>query len=154
MNERVKSTLEKFLEPGEVLHHWVFGQSFKAGLITLYAVVSLFVAAFSAQILFGSAGFGRTIVFWIIFAVILTPLATSVTTIFLFGLTDRRLIVAHHIEMRVERGRLIHFGKRETHCVGQRRQVGRSDLMILVLDQMQVLDQLIPRPRAITQQRR
>ena len=66
---------------------------------------------------------------------------------------DIRLAFLHHVEMRVEGRGLEHFRKRQLHLVGQRRQMRRRDLVILVLDQVQVLDQEIAPPRPVAEQK-
>ena len=66
---------------------------------------------------------------------------------------DIRLAFLHHVEMRVEGRGLEHFGKRQLHLVGQRCEMRRRDLAILVLDQVQVLDQEIAPPRPIAEQK-
>jgi len=52
----------------------------------------------------------------------------------------------------VEGRGLEHFGERQLHLVGERRQMARGNLMISVLDQMQVLDQQIAPPRPVAEQ--
>ncbi len=63
-----------------------------------------------------------------------------------------RLTLFGDIEMRVEGRRLEHLGKGEAQLVGQRRQVCGGDLMPFVLDEMQVLDQVLPIPRPVAEQ--
>ena len=66
---------------------------------------------------------------------------------------DVRLAFLHHVEMRIEGGRLKHFGKRQFHLIGERRKMRRGNLTIGVLDQVQKLDQQVAPPRAIAQQK-
>ena len=64
------------------------------------------------------------------------------------------LALLHHIEMRIEGRGLEHFRERKLHLVGKRCEMGRGNLMILVLDKVQMLDQQIAPPRPVTQQER
>ena len=66
---------------------------------------------------------------------------------------DIGLAFLHDVEMRVEGRGLEHFGKRQLHLVGQRREMRRGNLMILVLDQVQMLDQEIAPPRPVAEQK-
>ncbi len=65
---------------------------------------------------------------------------------------DVRLAFLHDVEMRVEGRGLEHFGKRQLHLVGERREMRGGNLMILVLDQVQMLDQQIAPPRPVAEQ--
>ncbi len=65
---------------------------------------------------------------------------------------DVRLAFLHHIEMGVEGRGLEHFREGKIHLVGKRGEVGRGDLMIFVLDEMQMLDQEIAPPRPVAEQ--
>ncbi len=55
--------------------------------------------------------------------------------------------------MRVECRGLEHFGEGKLHLIGQRRKMGRRNLTISVLNQMQMLDQKIAPPRTIAEQK-
>ncbi|MGC0323523.1 hypothetical protein ABIG06_004152 [Bradyrhizobium sp. USDA 326] len=63
-----------------------------------------------------------------------------------------RLALLHHVEMRVERRGLEHLGEGELHLVGERRQMGSRDLVVLVLDQVQIFDQKVAPPRPVAEQ--
>ena len=64
-----------------------------------------------------------------------------------------RLSFLHDIEMRIESRCLKHLGKGKLHLIGQRRQMGCGNLMILVLDQVQMLDQQVAAARPVAEQR-
>ena len=66
---------------------------------------------------------------------------------------DIGLAFLHHVEMRVEGRGLEHFGERQLHLVGERREMRRGNLVIFVLDQMQMLDQQIAPPRPVAEQK-
>ena len=66
---------------------------------------------------------------------------------------DVGLAFLHDVEMRVEGRGLEHFGKRQLHLVGKRCEMGRGDLVIFVLDQVQILDQEIAPPRPVAEQK-
>ena len=57
----------------------------------------------------------------------------------------RRLAFLHHVEMVVEGGNLIDLGLRQSHQLGQRRQMRCRNMPIGVLDHMQVLDEQVAR---------
>ena len=65
---------------------------------------------------------------------------------------DIRLAFLHDVEMRVEGRGLEHFGERQLHLVGERRKMGRRNLVILVLDQVQMLDQEVAPARPVAEQ--
>ncbi len=65
---------------------------------------------------------------------------------------DIGFALLHHIEMGVERRGLEHLRKRQLHLVGKRREMGRGNLMIFVLDEMEMLDQEIALPRPVAEQ--
>ena len=65
---------------------------------------------------------------------------------------DIRLAFLHDVEMRIEGRGLEHFGKRQFHLVGERCEMRRRDLAVLVLDQVQMLDQQIAAPRPVAEQ--
>ena len=65
---------------------------------------------------------------------------------------DVGLAFLHHVEMRVEGRGLEHFGEGELHLVGERGEMGRGNLVIFVLDQVQVLDQEVAPPRPVAEQ--
>ena len=64
----------------------------------------------------------------------------------------RRLAFLHDVEMGVEGRDLVDLGLGQLHLVGQRRQMGRRQVTVSVLDQVQILDQQIALPRRIAQQ--
>ena len=55
--------------------------------------------------------------------------------------------------MGVKRRRLINLGKRQPHFVGQRDEMIRREAAIFILDEMEILNQQIPLPGAVPQQR-
>jgi hypothetical protein len=55
--------------------------------------------------------------------------------------------------MRVEGRGLKHFRERQLHLVGKRRKVGCGNLLVGILDAVQVLDQEVPPPRPVTEQK-
>ena len=61
--------------------------------------------------------------------------------------------ILHHVEMMVEGGHLVHLRHGELHFGGERHQVRLGDLAVGVLNFVQVLDQKIPSPRLIPEQR-
>ena len=67
---------------------------------------------------------------------------------------DVGLALLHHVEMRIEGRGLEHLGEGELHLVGERREVGRGNLVIFVLDEVQMLDQEVAPPRPVAEQKR
>ena len=65
---------------------------------------------------------------------------------------DVGLALLHHVEMRVEGRGLEHLGERQLHLVGKRCEMGRGNLVILVLDQVQIFDQEIAPARPVAEQ--
>ena len=55
----------------------------------------------------------------------------------------RGLALAHHVEVGVEGGGLVHLGHRQVHPVGERAQVAQREVAEAVLQRMQVLDELV-----------
>ena len=67
---------------------------------------------------------------------------------------DIGLALFHHVEMRIEGRGLEHLREGKLHLVGQRREVGRGNLVIFVLNEMHVLDQEVAPPRPVAEQKR
>ena len=65
---------------------------------------------------------------------------------------DIGLALLHHVEMRVEGRGLEHLGERQLHLVGKRGEMGRGNLVIVVLDQVQMFDQEIAPARPVAEQ--
>ena len=65
----------------------------------------------------------------------------------------RCLVLAHHVEMGVEGGDLVHLGLRQPHLLGKGRQMLGREMPVMVLDQVQLLDQQVAAPRPVTQER-
>ena len=55
--------------------------------------------------------------------------------------------------MMVKAGNLVHFYRSELHFVGKGNQVGRGQMAIVILDEMQMFDQEVPPARCGGQQR-
>ena len=64
----------------------------------------------------------------------------------------RGLALLHHVEMGVEGRDLVSGRLRQTHLLAQRPQMGRGDIMIAVLNQVQIFDQQIGATRLAAQQ--
>ena len=54
--------------------------------------------------------------------------------------------------MGVERGDLVDLDKRQPHLLGERREMTRMEAAEMVLQEMQVLDQQVAPPLALTEQ--
>jgi hypothetical protein len=65
----------------------------------------------------------------------------------------RFLAVENDIEMRIERGNLVDLDQGEPHLLGERREMGRAQIAVMVLDQMEMLDQQVPPARTIAEHR-
>ncbi len=66
---------------------------------------------------------------------------------------DIGLALLHDVEMRIEGRGLEHFRKGQLHLVGERGEMGRGNLVIAGLDQMQMFDQEIAAPRPVAEQK-
>ncbi len=65
----------------------------------------------------------------------------------------RCLALAGHVEMGIEGRDLVDLGLGQPHLVGQRRDMGRREMAVGVLDQVQEFDQQIAAARPVAQKR-
>ena len=66
---------------------------------------------------------------------------------------QRRGALLHHIEMGVKGRDLVNFRERELHLMGERREMGRREPPVFVLDEMEILDQEIAPALALAEER-
>ena len=66
---------------------------------------------------------------------------------------QRGIALLHHVEMGVKGRDLVDFRERELHLMGERREMGRREPPVFVLDEMEILDQEIAPALALAEER-
>ena len=64
----------------------------------------------------------------------------------------RRLLLLHHVEMGIEGRDLVDLGLGQLHLLGERREMGRREVAVGILDEVQILDQQVAPARRIAEQ--